>query len=125
MTGTDDDQTSTASPNGVNDRRPPPRPQTPATAQPEPMVFDQHGTMYAPTSLSMVSSVYIVDACPMDYVLDKEDTYLVFGDTNLELSLLVSDKALVNLVRMATRALREVVHARGHPEPDLAGREPD
>ncbi|HYS35327.1 MAG TPA: hypothetical protein VEO01_06765 [Pseudonocardiaceae bacterium] len=118
-----DDQTSAASPNSVTDRRPPPRPQTPATAQPEPMVFDQHGTMYAPTSLSMVSSVYIVDTCPMRYEVDKEDTYLVFGDTNLELSLLVSDEALLNLVRLATRALREVIHARGNPNP--LGNPPD
>jgi hypothetical protein len=124
MTG-NDDQTSPASAHGVTDRRPPPRPQTPTTAQPEPMVFDQHGTMYAPTSLSMVNSVYIVDTCPMRYEQAPEDTYLVFGDTNLELSLMVSDKALLNLVRMATRALREVVHTRGHPEPDLASREPD
>jgi hypothetical protein len=124
MTGTDD-QTNAASPQGVTDRRSPPRPHTPATAQPEPMVFDQHGTMYAPTSLSMVSSVYIVDTCPMRYEMDKEDTYLVFGDTNLELSLMVSDTALLNLVRMVTRALREVIHTRGHPQPDLASREPD
>jgi hypothetical protein len=122
MTGTDK-QTSTASPNGVTDRRPPPRPQTPATAQPEPIVFDQHGTMYAPTSLSMVNSVYIVDTCPMSYERTAEDTYLVFGDTNLELSLLITDKALANLVRLATRALRDVIHTRGHPDP--VGQQPD
>jgi hypothetical protein len=124
MTGTND-QTSAGSSHGGTDRRPPPRPHTPATAQPEAMVFDQHGTMYAPTSLSMVSSFYIVEACPMSYERTAEDTWLVFGDTNLELSLLISDKALVNVVRVATRALREVIRTRGHPEPDLAGREPD
>ncbi|SRR6266702_2110483 len=124
MTSTDD-QTSTGDPNGVADRRKPPRPQTPASAQPERRNFDDHGTMYAPTSLSMENSVYIADACPMRYELDKEDTYLIFGDTNLELSLMVSDMALVNLVRMATKAVRAMIHARGNPVPDLAGCESD
>ena len=47
---------------------------------------------------------------------------MVFGDTNLELSLLVSDKALLNLVRLVTRALNEVIHARG--KPNLVGHPP-
>jgi len=38
---------------------------------------------------------------------------------------MVSDTALVNLVRMATKALRVMIHARGNPIPDLAGRESD
>src|SRR5882762_4200496 len=122
MTGTDD-QTSAANAHGVTDRRPPPRPQSPVTAQPEPMVFDQHGTMYAPTSLSMVSSVYIVDTCPMSYERTAEDTYLVFGDTNLELSLLITDRALANLLRIAAQALREVIHSRRNP--DALGPAPD
>ncbi len=81
--------------------------------------------MYAPTSLSMENSVYIADACPMHYELSAEDTYLVFGDTNLELSLMVSDRALVEIVRMAIRALDAMVNARGNPVPNVADRNPD
>jgi hypothetical protein len=73
--------------------------------------------MYAPTSLSMVSSVYIVDTCPMSYDLTAEDTFLVFGDTNLKLSLLITDKALTNLIRIAAQALHEVIHTRGNLNP--------
>ncbi|HYS34147.1 MAG TPA: hypothetical protein VEO01_00725, partial [Pseudonocardiaceae bacterium] len=118
-------QTSAANPDGGTDRREPPRPQTPVSAQPQRTAFDGQGTMYAPTSLSMENSVYIADACPMHYELSAEDTYLVFGDTNLELSLMVSDRALVEIVRMAIRALDAMVNARGNPVPNVADRNPD
>jgi hypothetical protein len=77
----DEDQHITANPHGGTDRREPPRPQTSASAQPQRTAFDEQGTMYAPTSLSMESGVYIADDCAMHYELSAEDTYLVFGDT--------------------------------------------
>jgi hypothetical protein len=122
MTSTDG-----ASANNITDRRQAPRPPVPAGAQTEHKHFDeQQGMMYAPTSLSVEGCYYLADACPMRYNVVTEDTYLEFGAPHLELSLMCSDQALVNLARLANKAVREMVHKRGMPLPDpINSREPD
>jgi hypothetical protein len=121
-----DDQTSAANPNTVTDRRQAQRPPIPAGAQTEHRTIDEHGTLYAPTALSVEGRFYLADACPMRYDVVEEDTYLEFGAAHLELSLLCSDQALINLARLANKAVREMVHRRGMPIPDpVNGREPD
>jgi hypothetical protein len=124
MTGPDD-PASTASQDNVTDRRQA-RPQIPAGAQTEHRTIDEQGTMYAPTSLSVEGRFYLDDACPMRYDVVTEDTYLEFGAAHLELSLMCSDQALINLARLANKAVRKMVHKRGMPLPDpIIGREPD
>jgi hypothetical protein len=62
--------------------------------------------MYAPTSLSVEGLFYVDDACPMRFDVVAEDTYLEFGAANLALSLMCSDQALINLARLANKAVR-------------------
>src|SRR6266702_3031725 len=100
MTSTDD-----ASANNVTDRRLARRPPIPAGAQTEHKHFDEQGTMYAPTSLSVEGCYYLADACPMRYDVVTEDTYLKLGAPHLELSLMCSDQALINLARLANKAV--------------------
>jgi hypothetical protein len=115
-----------ASTSNVPDRRQARRPPTPAGAQTEHRNIDDQGTMYAPTSLSVEGLFYVDDACPMRFDVVAEDTYLEFGAANLALSLMCSDQALINLARLANKAVRKMVHTRGMPLPDpIIGREPD
>jgi hypothetical protein len=102
------------------------RPPIPAAAQTEHRTIDDQGTLYAPTALAVQGLFYLNDACPMRYDVAVEDTYLEFGAAHLELSLLCSDQALINLARLANKAVRTMVHRRGMPLPDpINGREPD
>jgi len=118
--------TSDANANNVTDRRQALRPAIPAGAQTEYRNIDDQGTMYVPTSLSVEGLFYVDDACPMGYRVVAEDTYLEFGAANLALSMMCSDRALIDITHLVTCAVRAMLHARGLPATDpIIGREPD
>lgn len=118
MTGTDN-----GTPRHAATGRQAPRPETPDTAQPERRSIDVTGTLYAPTSISLDGSAFIADACPMYFETTEEDTSIMLGDTNTTLHLLFSDQALINLTRLANRAVCAMLRTRGIPVPEWVGQE--
>ena len=112
MTGTQD-KTSETSPDTVAfEGQVPRRPCTLASAQAERRSIDDEGTLYAPTSVSLDAGAFIEDTCPMHFTVTDEGTYIELGDTNTTLNLAFSDKALINIARLALQAVRALVRTR-------------
>jgi hypothetical protein len=76
-------------------------------------------TPLVPTSLSLDASAAIEDACPISCDVEETAVWITFGSANRALNLMLTDQALLNLARMANKAVHAMLRARGISDPDM------
>jgi hypothetical protein len=75
-------------------------------------------TVLVPTSFSLDTTACVEDGCPIECDVEDTSISLRFGNENRALCLVLTDQALLNLTRVANKAVRAMLHARDILTPD-------